>query len=44
MPGGKAVGLIEERVRLARSAANDRVVCRLASGWVVLGDVQFLEG
>ena len=38
------MGLIEERVRLARSAANDRVVCRLASGWVVLGDVQFLEG
>ena len=38
------MGLIADRVALARAGANDRVVCRLPSGWVVLGDVQFLPG
>ena len=34
--------MIAERVDLARRGANHAVVCRLPSGWVVLGDVQFL--
>ena len=24
--------------------ANDKVICRLSSGWAVIGDVQFLSG
>ncbi|MGY2275317.1 MULTISPECIES: HIT family protein [Pseudomonas] len=36
--------LITERVALARNAANDKVICRMASGWAVMGDVQFLPG
>jgi diadenosine tetraphosphate (Ap4A) HIT family hydrolase len=38
------VGLIADRVALARDGRNDTVVCRLRSGWVVMGDVQFLPG
>lgn len=29
---------------MARNGTNDKVICRLASGWVVMGDVQFLPG
>lgn len=36
--------LIEERVTQARAGANDKVLCRLPSGWAVIGDVQFLPG
>lgn len=36
--------LIHERVSLAREGENPTVICRVLSGWVVLGDVQFLRG
>ena len=36
--------MIADRVDLARRGANDTVICRLPSGWAVLGDVQFLPG
>ncbi|WP_339499860.1 HIT family protein [Pseudomonas canadensis] len=36
--------LIKERVTLARNGANEKVICRMASGWAVMGDVQFLPG
>ncbi len=36
--------LILQRVALARTGANDKVICRMASGWAVMGDVQFLPG
>ncbi|VVM70089.1 HIT family protein [Pseudomonas fluorescens] len=36
--------LISQRVDLARNGANDKVICRMASGWAVMGDVQFLPG
>ncbi|MEE1923386.1 HIT domain-containing protein [Pseudomonas sp. 148P] len=38
------MSLITERVELARRGANDKVICRMPSGWAVMGDVQFLEG
>ena len=38
------MALISQRVEIARNGANDKVICRLASGWVVMGDVQFLPG
>jgi diadenosine tetraphosphate (Ap4A) HIT family hydrolase len=36
--------IIHERVELARQGKNPTVVCRLRSGWVVLGDDQRLRG
>ncbi|MCU1781050.1 HIT family protein [Pseudomonas sp. 14P_5.3_Bac1] len=36
--------LISHRVERARKGANDKVICRMASGWAVMGDVQFLPG
>ena len=36
--------LIHERVELARRGDDAKVISRLASGWVVMGDVQFLPG
>lgn len=36
--------LINERVELARLGENPTVICRVNSGWVVIGDVQFLRG
>jgi diadenosine tetraphosphate (Ap4A) HIT family hydrolase len=36
--------LIEERVAAAREGTNPKVICRMSSGWAVIGDVQFLEG
>lgn len=36
--------LIHERVELARQGRNPYVVCRVRSGWVVLGDYQFFRG
>ena len=35
---------IHERVDLARRGLNQTVICRLKSGWVVLGDDQRLKG
>mgnify|MGYP000458434131 CR=1 FL=1 len=36
--------LIQDRVTAANQGTNDKVLCRLKSGWAVIGDVQFLEG
>jgi diadenosine tetraphosphate (Ap4A) HIT family hydrolase len=36
--------LIHERVELARQGKNNTVICRVPSGWAVIGDVQFLRG
>ncbi|EKE06879.1 MAG: hypothetical protein ACD_18C00249G0014 [uncultured bacterium] len=36
--------LIHERVSLAQQGKNETVICKMKSGWLVLGDVQFLEG
>ena len=38
------MALITERVVLARNGANHKVICRMPSGWAVMGDVQFLPG
>lgn len=43
MKASKA-NLIEQRVELARKGENPYVICRLASGWLVIGDVQPLPG
>jgi diadenosine tetraphosphate (Ap4A) HIT family hydrolase len=36
--------LIERRVDLARRGQNPYVICRMPSGWLVIGDVQPLPG
>ena len=36
--------LIHQRVEAARAGANPTVICRVPSGWAVLGDLQFLRG
>lgn len=36
--------LISHRVELARAGQNPYVIRRMASGWAVMGDVQFLPG
>ena len=36
--------LIHERVELARAGTNSTVICRMSSGWAVLGDAQFFSG
>jgi hypothetical protein len=36
--------LIEQRVDLARRGQNRYMICRLPSGWLVIGDVQPLPG
>lgn len=36
--------LIQDRVFAANQGTNDKVLCRMTSGWAVIGDVQFLEG
>lgn len=38
------ITLIHRRVELAREGKNKTVICRVLSGWVVLGDIQFLRG
>ena len=38
------MALITERVKQARAGSNEYVITRLASGWAVIGDVQFLRG
>jgi diadenosine tetraphosphate (Ap4A) HIT family hydrolase len=41
---GKLSTLIHERVELARRGLSPQVICRLKSGWAVLGDSQFIAG
>ena len=36
--------LIHERVEQARDGKNPAVICKMPSGWAVLGDSQFLKG
>ncbi len=36
--------LIHRRVKLCREGKFDAAVCRLSSGWVVMGDVQIFKG
>jgi diadenosine tetraphosphate (Ap4A) HIT family hydrolase len=36
--------LIHRRVKMAQTGDNPTVVCKVSSGWVVLGDIQFLRG
>jgi len=36
--------LIAERVEMARRGQNPYVICRMQSGWLVIGDVQPLPG
>lgn len=38
------MGLIAERVAEAKAGRNPSVICRMPSGWAVIGDVQFLPG
>lgn len=38
------MGLIAQNVELARRGENEMVICRMPSGWAVIGDVQFLPG
>lgn len=35
---------ISEQVAQIHAGQNDRLVCRVASGWVVMGEAQFLPG
>jgi diadenosine tetraphosphate (Ap4A) HIT family hydrolase len=36
--------LIHRRVEAAQAGTNPTVICRVSSGWIVLGDTQFLRG
>jgi diadenosine tetraphosphate (Ap4A) HIT family hydrolase len=36
--------LIHQRVAACRAGSYPKAICRVQSGWVVLGDVQFLRG
>lgn len=36
--------LIHQRVAQCRSGENPKTICQVSSGWVVIGDVQFLRG
>ena len=36
--------LIHERVEQTREGKNPTLICRMPSGWAVLGDTQFLRG
>ena len=36
--------LIEQRVEMARNGRNPFVICKMKSGWLVIGDVQPLPG
>ncbi|MFC1719674.1 HIT family protein [Pseudomonadota bacterium] len=36
--------LIHKRVKECRNGTNPKAICRVHSGWVVIGDVQFLPG
>ena len=36
--------LIDQRVQECRDGSNPKTILRVTSGWVVLGDIQFLRG
>src|SRR4030042_4534591 len=36
--------MIHERVAAARTGTNPTVICKMPSGWAVMGDVQILPG
>ena len=36
--------LIHQRVKAARKGENPTVICKMSSGWAVLGDRQFIPG
>lgn len=36
--------LIHKRVKECQQGIYPKLICRVSSGWVVMGDVQFLEG
>ena len=36
--------LIHRRVNAAREGTNDYIICKMPSGWAVLGDQQFISG
>jgi len=36
--------VIHRKVRECRAGTHQQVICKLQSGWLVLGDVQFLKG
>ena len=36
--------LIHQRVEIARAGTNPSVICRMPSGWAVLGDTQVTRG
>ena len=36
--------LIEQRVEMALNGQNPFVICKMQSGWLVIGDVQRLPG
>jgi diadenosine tetraphosphate (Ap4A) HIT family hydrolase len=36
--------LIHQHVEAARAGSNPTVICRVPSGWVVMGDIQYLPG
>jgi diadenosine tetraphosphate (Ap4A) HIT family hydrolase len=36
--------IIHQRVEAAHASTNPTVICRMPSGWAVLGDAQFLRG
>ncbi len=36
--------LIHQRVEAARQGKNETVICKMASGWAVMGDQQFIPG
>ena len=38
------MALIAERVLMAQAGTNDKVVCRMPSGWLVMGDHQVVDG
>jgi diadenosine tetraphosphate (Ap4A) HIT family hydrolase len=40
----KTTTLIHDRVAACRAGSYPKAVCRVQSGWVVMGDVQFLRG
>ncbi|SKA38266.1 Diadenosine tetraphosphate (Ap4A) hydrolase [Enhydrobacter aerosaccus] len=40
----RSANLIERRVAAARAGINPYVICRMTSGWLVIGDVQPLPG
>ena len=36
--------IIHQRVQACQDGSYEKCICKMASGWAVMGDVQFLEG